>query len=92
MILCLLHLVNKDRVNQEKEAVAEYVNINPDDYKDYYEFEGVTLKPEEPQCCQQLYSVLDSCIQEVITNENADCAELIKTAANDFQKNHLDKM
>lgn len=31
-------------------------------------------------------------IQEVFTNENANIDELVKTANNDFQVNHLDKM
>lgn len=83
--------VNEDRVNKEAEIAAEYANINPADYEQYYAFEDVTIKAEEPMCCQQLYSVLDKCIQEVITNKNADCAELIKAAAEDFQVNHLDK-
>ena len=37
-----------------------------------------------------LYALLDACIQEVLTNENADCAALIQKAASDFQQNYLE--
>ena len=33
---------------------------------------------EEPIECQKLYGILDGCVQEVLTNENADCAALIE--------------
>ena len=48
------------------------------------------LKPEEPVCAQELYGILDGCIQEVLTNKDADCAALIKKASSDFQMNYLD--
>lgn len=51
----------------------------------------VTVKPEEPMNCQDLYAILDSCIQAVLTDQNADPAALIKQANADFQKNYLDK-
>lgn len=40
---------------------------------------------EEPVECQRLYGLLDGCVQEVLTNENADCAALIADAAKEFQ-------
>lgn len=81
-----------ERNEKETEIAKEYTNVKPENYEQYFSFDGVTVKPEEPKCCQQLYSVLDKCIQEVITNKNADCKELIKEACHDFQVNHLDKM
>lgn len=53
--------------------------------------DDVKVKPEEPMNCQDLYAILDSCIQAVLTDENADPAALIKQANSDFQKNYLDK-
>lgn len=81
----------KDAVEKDIEIRADYANIDHADYEDYYSFEGVTINPE-PYAAQQLYSVLDGCIQEVLTNENADVAQIIKKACEDFQVNHLDKM
>lgn len=83
--------INEERVAKEREIAAKYTNIDPKDFESYYNFEDVILKPEEPVACQQLYSVLDGCIQAVITDEKADCKEVIKNACHDFQVNHLDK-
>ena len=67
-------------------------NVKAENYENYLNMEDVTIKPEEPVCCQELYAILDKLIQEVFTNENANIDELVKTANNDFQVNHLDKM
>jgi len=73
------------------EAQAPYVNIPMENCQSGLDLSDVTIKPEEPVCCQQLYAVLDKCIQEVLTNEDADVAKLVETACKDFQVNHLDK-
>ncbi len=70
----------------------EYANVDYNDYKTYFEADDVIVHVEVPACAQQLYAILDSCIQEVITNQNADVAALISQANTDFQVNHLDKM
>ena len=70
----------------------EYANVDYNDYKNYFEATDVEVKLEPAACAQQLYAVLDGCIQEVITNENADVDKLISDACKDFQQNHLDKM
>lgn len=71
------------------QVIAERANV---DSKNFDEFHAgkATLKPEEPVNCQELYQVLASCIQEVLTNKNADPAEVLKKAASDFQINSLD--
>ena len=84
--------VNPERQNAQQAIIDEYTNVDMKHFKEYYAAEGVTLRPEEPMACQQLYSVLDNAIQEVITNKDADCAKLIATACEDFQLNHLDKL
>lgn len=83
---------NEDTIKKTQELRSEFTNVDPADYAEYYAFDGVTIKPEPAACAQELYSVLDSCVQEVLTNENANVDELISKAANDFQVNHLDKM
>lgn len=84
--------VDGDRAAKDLELRQEYTNVKPENYEQYYDFNGVTINPEPPACAQQLYAILDKCIQEVITNENANIDELITTANKDFQVNHLDKM
>lgn len=83
---------DKDRLAKEAEAKKDYVNIPLENCQSYYDTSDCTIMPEEPVLCQQLYSVLDGCVQEVIVNENADVALLIENACNDFQVNHLDKL
>ena len=83
--------VSDERNNTEKEIRSKYANIDPQKFRNYYDFENVIINPEEAQGAQELYAILDKCIQEVLTNEHADPAQLVKQAASDFQKNCLDK-
>lgn len=77
----------------ERTAIrSEFVNVDMNDYATYFDKADLEVKLEPAACCQQLYSVLDKCIQEVLANENADIAALVTEACVDFQKNHLDKM
>lgn len=83
-----------NRKGEEKlvELQDEYSNVDAKDYEDYFDFSKVTLKPEEPVCCQELYAVLDGVVQEILVNKNADIDALVKTAVSDFQKNSLDNI
>ena len=78
------------------EVVDAKTNINMNHVRLYNEFSAdlgdCELRAEEPVCCQELYGVLDGCIQEVLSNKDADCASLIKKACSDFQANYLDNM
>lgn len=70
----------------------KYCNINRKMFEDYEKYDTVIIKPEEPQKCQELYSLIDSCIQAVLTDENASPEQLIHQAAVDFQTNYLDRI
>ena len=75
--------------------LADNINGNPNHVRLYNEFVAdcpVEIQPEEPVCGQELYAILDGCIQEVLSNENADCKALLEKANNDFQVNYLDNM
>lgn len=79
-------------LSEKVDALAqEMANIDIKMVETSFDMSDVNVKPEEPMNCQDLYSLLDACIQEVLTNENADPAALIKKANEDFQKNYLDK-
>ena len=81
-----------ERNEKHREAVAEFVNVNHDDFDDYLSFDRVNIKPEEPTECQQLYSVLDTAIQEVLSDKNSNVAAVVKKANDNFQTNFLDKV
>lgn len=53
---------------------------------------GMKYHVEEKACTQDLYGILDSCLQEVLTNKDADCAAVLEKAASDFQNNFLNNM
>ena len=83
-----------NRKNEEKLTALfeKYVNIDMKDWEDYLSFKDVKVRAEEPVACQQLYSVIDGVVQKIITDKNVDIDALVKEAANDFQKNHLDTL
>lgn len=83
--------VNVDRTDKIEEIRNKYTNVNKKDFRDYYEFEGVIINAEPAVATQSLYHILDGCIQQVLTDKDADCAELISKAAMDYQNNYLDQ-
>ena len=84
-----------EAVKYRDELIKKYENSNPNHVKLYNEFvenSQCEIQAEEPVCCQGLYSVLDSCIQEVLSNKDADCAALLKSANANFQSDYLDNL
>lgn len=84
--------VNPERIKATEEAEAPFVNVDPKDYDDYFSFKDVKIRPEPAAAAQELYSVLDNALQEVITNKDANIDQIATQAVKDFQTNHLDKM
>ena len=75
--------------------LEENINANPNHVRLYNEFVAecpVEIQPEEPVSCQELYSILDGCIQEVLSDKNADVVALLEKANNDFQQDYLDNL
>ena len=84
-----------DIVKYQRQLSDEYCNTNPNYVKHYNDFAmncPAEIQPEEPVCCQELYQILDSCLQEVLTNKDADCAKVLEKANADFQANYLDNL
>ena len=76
----------------QNELIEKYANVSPNNVRLYNEFlndDKVEVQPEEPICAQDLYSILDDCIQKVLSDKDADCAELLRKAKEDFQTNFL---
>jgi len=86
---------NSEALAWEHKYIDEHTNINMNHVRLYNDFCAdcpAEIQPEEPVCCQELYGILDGCIQEVLSNKDADCAELLKKANADFQSNYLDNL
>lgn len=83
-----------ETIKYRNDYIDSKANININHIKLYNDFLAnmgdCELRAEEPVCAQELYSVLDNCIQEVLTNKDADCVALLEKANSDFQKNYLD--
>ena len=93
-VLGLPAWTDPDYITKRKEAIADYVTVDLDLYKQYTDAcENGTyeLHAEPPVYCQEMYKILDSCVQAVLTDENADPQALLDKAAEDFQRDYLDK-
>lgn len=87
---------DSDYVQKKKGIVDKYTNVDPAPLKPYNDSiigeSDIEIQAEEPVYCQDLYKILDNCIQTVLSDENADCRALISEAANKFQVTYLDRM
>ena len=78
--------VSDEYVEAENSVIEKYQNVDPADYAAYFaatEAEG--LHSEEPGMTQDMYAELTKVLQEVITNQDADVAALMKTADENYQ-------
>lgn len=76
----------------KSELQNEFRNIDEKQISSYNDKSGIRYQTEEKQCAQDLYGLLDSCIQEVLTNKDADCKQVLEKAASDFQANFLNNL
>ena len=74
----------------DKEMNAKYSTVDPKNVASFNNKDDINYQVEEPVCAQDLYALLDGCIQAVISDENADCAALLEKASSDFQTKYLD--
>lgn len=82
---------NPERVKKEQELANKYLNVDPVKWGKIYD-DSVKLQPEEPVECQQLYAVVASLLQKVLTDKNTDISALLKEANTNFQKDFLDNV
>lgn len=76
-------------VKYRHEVINKKLNVNPKNFE-HFGLNKAILRPEEPVNCAELYQVLSSCMQEVLSSEDSDIAKIIEKAASDFQINSLD--
>lgn len=81
---------NPERIDKEKAIEKELMNVNMDLYKDYYE--NSVIRAEEPYFTQELYGILDTVIQAVFSDPNADVQALMDAANEEFQTKYLDQL
>lgn len=85
-------------VKAKNDLIDKYANINMNQVKPYNDSvadiagSGIELHPEVEVCAQDLYGILDNCIQQVLGDKNADCGEILKKANQEFQTDFLDNL
>ncbi|MCR4718718.1 MAG: hypothetical protein K5768_03715 [Firmicutes bacterium] len=76
----------------KQEMIEKNRNIKEENVASYNDKTGVVLHAEERMCTQDLYALLDSCIQAVLNDKNADCQAVVDKAESDFQNNYLNNL
>lgn len=69
--------------------IDEYLNVDPSHIASYNDPTGIDYHVEEAVCTQELYAILDKCIQEVLTNKDVNIKQILDSAAEEFQNNYL---
>ncbi|NOK64023.1 MAG: hypothetical protein GFH27_549325n89 [Chloroflexi bacterium AL-W] len=76
---------------QREEVLSRYANAPTEYYASYLEAD-VALRPEPPIETQKLYSILDTAMQAVLTDESADPQQVLDDAVQQFQTQVLDQL
>ncbi len=84
--------INQDYLSYVDLLNAKYVNVEMTNFQDFYDTFPDIRKAEEPYYTQEMYEILDSCIQQVLTNENANPTALLTSANTSFQTQYLNKI
>jgi multiple sugar transport system substrate-binding protein len=83
---------NKDYTDAIDALYTKHVNVNMDLFKPFYDLALTNFHEEEPYSTQDLYAILDKCIQKVITDKKADPQALLDQANKDFQGKFMSKV
>jgi hypothetical protein len=79
-----LPMFDQARQEQINEAIKPYVNVNLEHFQPWLEgTPALQLRPEPPFQAQQIYTALDTVVQAVLTDENADVDALLAKAESD---------
>lgn len=81
---------NSETTEFTNEMIDKYMTMNPNHVKSFNDKDGIEYSVEEPMCAQNLYKLIDDCLQKVLTEKDVDCREVVKSASETFQKNFLD--
>jgi len=84
--------INEDYLAYVELLEQQYVNVNMGNFQDFYDTFHAMRKPEEPYYTQEMYEILDSVIQQILTRETANPSALLASANEQFQTQHLSKV
>ncbi len=84
-----------EMVAYTNQLIEKNYNMKPNAarlYNEALENTEIELQAEEPVCAQDLYGILDNCLQQVLNNKDANLAKIVETANSEFQTNFLDNI
>jgi ABC-type glycerol-3-phosphate transport system substrate-binding protein len=87
-----LPLFTGDFQQQRAAIVEQYANAPLQNYAPYVAATNIQLKPEPPIEAQKLYAILDTVMQTVLTDPDADPQQALDDAVQQFQTQVLDQM
>jgi hypothetical protein len=71
---------------------VKYVNIHMPNFEAFYDGLTTTKRSEEPYYTQEMYEILDSVIQQVLTDENANIEALLYAANSNFEMTYMSQV
>ncbi|MCF7924550.1 MAG: sugar ABC transporter substrate-binding protein [Candidatus Izimaplasma sp.] len=83
---------NTEYLEMMETIESVYVNVYMPNFEDFYDNLQETKRPEEPYYTQEMYEILDSVIQQILTNENADIEALLNSANSNFETNYMSQV
>lgn len=77
----VIPLFDQEGYDQYLDYIADYIDVPRENFTAYLDSIGtLPLVPEPRVQAQQIYALLDSAVQAVLTDENADIAGILETA------------
>jgi ABC-type glycerol-3-phosphate transport system substrate-binding protein len=71
----------------------DYINVDMNYYNDFFNSIYTIRHAEVPYCAQDMYTILDGVLQEVLMNPDlADCQSLLTTANATFNSQYMSKL
>lgn len=84
--------INEDYIAAYEEIENRYCNVNTEYFEDFFDNLEATKHKEEPYYCQEMYELLDACLQDVLYRSAANSASLLASANSDFQSQYMSKL
>lgn len=82
--------INEDYLEAMEQFEAEYVNVNMDYYRDFFDEINDMRHPEVPHFAQEMYQILDQVLQTVFTDpDTSNAAALLDTANSKFNEQYM---
>lgn len=83
---------NSDYLQVAKQLEEEYVSVNMEYYRPFFDTIGQNKKSEEPVAAQKMYEILDDAIQALFQNPSSSNPKSLLTTANGKLQKILDEL